>query len=167
MKKLFFISALSLSTFLFQKNADAQLLTLDTIIGIPQNVIITQTETLSVIISKSGGATFAGDLTIFFHSLSDSGAADTLVHFSQYTLNSTVDTISAIFTFNEASLDEGDNIVVVWPASSMQPQEVNEDSLQYNIHLSGVGVNENKHRESITVYPNPSRSKVQLFYAFP
>src|SRR5690242_20581404 len=124
MKKLFFISAIFLSTFLFQKQADAQLLTLDAIEGVPDTVILSETDTLMIVLSKAGGATFAGDLTLFFHTQSDSGgAADTLIHFDQFTLNSTVDTIVTSFTFNEASLDAGDNIVVVWPASSMQPDE--------------------------------------------
>src|SRR5262245_43890797 len=100
MKKLFFISALFISTFLFQKHADAQLLTLDTIYGVPNNVIISQLETLTVVISKAGGVTFAGDLTIFFHTLNDSGPADTLVHYDQYTINSTVDTITIEYLFN-------------------------------------------------------------------
>lgn len=168
MKKLFFISALFISTFLFVKQADAQLLTLDTIAGVPDTVITSEMDTLTIYISKSGGNVFSSDLTLYFHTESDSGgSADTLLYFPQYTLNSTTDTILVIFIFNEASLDAGDNIVVVWPASSMQPQDVNGDSLTFHIHLAGVGIDEKKHRQSITLYPNPSRSKVQLFYGFP
>jgi len=166
MKKLFFISAIFLSTFLFQKQARAQLLTLDSIAGFSDSVMINQVETLTVYISKSGGATFAGDLTIFIHALNDSGPADTLVHFVQYTLNSTIDSFIVTYSFQAASLDAGDNIVVVWPASSMQPQDVNGDSLEIHVILK-VGIDEISHRQSITVYPNPSRSNVNLFYDFP
>jgi hypothetical protein len=169
MKKLFFISALFISTFLFQKHADAQLLSLDAILNFPDTVVGDQTDTMAVVVSKSGGAIFTGDLTVFFHALNDSGPADTIAHFDLITIsaNTTADTIEVLYTFKESQLDAGDNIVVVWPASVSIPQEVNGDSLTFHVWLKNIGVEENKHRQSITLFPNPSSAKVRLFYSFP
>jgi hypothetical protein len=168
MKKLFFIPVLFISIFFFQKQAAAQLLTLDTIAGFPDTVNISATETLTVFMSKSGGNVFSGDLTLFFHTQSDTGgAADTLLHFDQYTLNNSVDSITTNFTFNESCLDAGDNIVVVWPSSSMHPLDVNGDSIYFHIVLAGVGIDENNLRQSIMLYPNPARSEVRLRLGFP
>jgi hypothetical protein len=168
MKKLFFIPVLFISIIFFQMQAAAQLLTLDTIAGIPDTVTFSETHTLTIFMSKSGGNVFSGDLTLFFHTQNDTaGAADTLLHYDQYTLNSSTDSITTNFTFNESCLDGGDNIVVVWPSSSMQPLEVNGDSIYFHIVYEGVGIDENNHRQTMMLYPNPARSEVRLRLAFP
>ena len=169
MKKLFFISALFLSTLFFQKEACAQLLSLDTLIGFPDTVIDNQAVSMSALISKGGGFTFSGDLSIYIRSMNDSLNVDTLYYNPQYILsaNTFTDTVELIYTFKASNLDAGDNIVVVWPSSSMIPQEVEGDSLYFNLFLKGVGVEENQHRQEVMLYPNPSRSEVQLILSFP
>jgi len=169
MKKLFFISALFIYTFFFPQAAKAQLLSLDAIEGIPDTVVDNQLVGLSALVTKAGGIAFTGDLTLFIHALNDTSDADTLFHNPNYVLsaNTFSDTLEMTYVFLATNLDAGDNIVVVWPSSSMIPQEVEGDSLVFNVYLKNVGIDENKHRQTVMLYPNPARSEVRLRLGFP
>jgi len=169
MKKLFFISTFFITIFLFQKNADAQLVSLDSIRGIPDTVIDNQLVSFIVYFSNSGGAIFSGDLTLFLHSDNDTSPPDTIFHLDTLTIsgNTLIDSTEGFFTFTAAELDAGDNIVVVWPSSASASQYVQNDSLVFHVFLKNVGIPEIEQRQSLFVYPNPSHAEVQLRFGFP
>lgn len=169
MKKLFFITVLILSFFFNPRIISAQTLSLDTIDGIPDTIYTSQQLQLGIIMVKSGGAFFSGDLSIQMHSVGTVSEIDTIFRDSLYNLsgNTFGDTINLTVDFNETNLDAGDNIVVVWPASASIPMEVDNDSVVYGVFLKGVGIQENEFRQSMLLYPNPSHSSLQLFFGYP
>ena len=170
MKKLFF----TLFTFIFfslcQKNAGAQAVHLDSIASFPDTIQFdNEVVAMTIYISNSGGIFFNADIAILIHSLTDSTAADTLYYNPNYQIsgNTLSDTISISHTFKAADFDGGDNIVVVWPASSQLPIAVSGDSLTYDLYFKGVGVAEYGFAQSVSVYPNPSGHDMWLRMAYP
>jgi hypothetical protein len=169
MKKLFFIPVLLLSFFFNSRIVSAQSLSLDTIFGFPDTVVASQQVQVSIIMVKSGGAFFSGDLSIQMHSVNSVADIDTIFRDTSYSLsgNTFGDTISLTVDLNETNLDADENIVVVWPSSSSIPLEVDNDSLVFGVFLKNVGVAENAFKQSILLFPNPSHSILQLFFAYP
>lgn len=169
MKKILFILTLIFSVFLSEKNASAQTLRLDTIIGLPDTVSQQQVVTLSLLISNSGGFLFNGDLLVLMHALGDTTGADTLFYDSNYSIsgNTFYDTIEVAHTFDAAELDAGDNIVVVWPSSAQSPLAVNNDSLTFNIFFLNTGIRENGLLVALHVYPNPSGGIIRIQWSDP
>ena len=163
MKQLFFVLALLVSVFSFEKNTSAQSLHLDAIDGFPDSVIDGQVVGMSIIISNTGGAFFNSDLAILIHTDSSLSPVDTLFYDTSYTLQNTfTDTIVITHTFNAADYDEGDNIVVVWPASSQSAILVDPDSLVFPLIFRHLGVPENDPGQEVSLYPNPAAHFVNL-----
>ena len=169
MKKKLFLLIIFISVFAFQKNTVAQTIRLDSIIGFPDTVTDFQAVNMDLLISNSGGILFSGDLIVFFHSLGDTSGPDTLYYNQNYTLsgNTFYDTVHISHTFTAAELDGGDNIVVVWPASSQMPLQVSGDSITDTIYFNNVGISENKSLQAIRLFPNPSNEKIGFLMANP
>jgi hypothetical protein len=169
MKKILFILTLSASVFMSSKNAVAQTVRLDSIIGFPDTVSAQQVVSMSLLISNSGGFLFNGDLLVLMHSLGDSTGADTLFYNANYSIsgNTFFDTVQITHTFNAAELDAGDNIVVVWPSSVQSPLAVNTDSLTINVFFLNTGIEEQAGQQALLIYPNPSGGIIRIQWAYP
>jgi len=167
MKKLFFIFLLCTPFFFIEQNASAQTLRLDSVVGWPGFVIDSQVVGLQLFISNTGGTNFMGDLAILMNSTQHDTVPDTLYYDPNDTIpgNAFYDTIEITHTFNAADLDDGDNIVVVWPASSQV--SVIQDSLHFNLYFNHMGVEENGSPQTVQLFPNPSGEIVHLRIAYP
>ncbi len=169
MKKLFLFLTLFISVFLFGKSTSAQTIKLDSIIGFPDTVYAGESKTMDLLISNSGGFLFNADLVVLMHSLGDSSGVDTLYYNPAYVIsgNTFYDTLHITHTFEASELDGGDNIVVVWPASSQMPLAVSNDSLYFNVYFINVGIEEHNNAQSFLLFPGSSGGRMELQIAHP
>ncbi len=166
MKKLLLILIISANIFLIGSTCNAQSLRVDSIIGFPDTVIDNQQVAMSILLSNSGGTVFVGDLAVLMKAQNDS-TPDTLYYSPQDSIggNFFYDTLNVTHTFRAADFDGGDNIVVVWPASSQV--SVVHDSLTLHLYFNNVGIEENKMLQTVQLFPNPSAVFIKLRIAHP
>ena len=167
MKKLLFSFLIGLA-FLFQPTGShAQFrLFVDSIDGIVNPVVEGDPYTLSFHVqrSDSDATTFFGDVFILIRSESV-GLTDTMGIFTQITLPQYGDTtLIDTFTFESSSFDGGDNIVVVWPASTTS---ITPDTLHTHVNFSSISVEEYDPRQLFTLFPNPASRFLNLRYTDP
>lgn len=163
--KILLFSFIACLAFLLQPvKSNAQIrLFVDSIDGIPNPAVEDSSYFLSFHVERTDSdvTTFSGDLFILIRSESV-GVTDTMGIFQQITLFPNGDTtLIDTFTFESSSFDGGDNIVVVWPASS---SFIIPDTLHTHVNFSAVSVSENGPRASFNVYPNPARDFIRFVY---
>jgi hypothetical protein len=87
----------------------------------------------------------------------DSNAIDTLINAAVMDSIAPQDSITkqvTSFQFSSVNLDDGDNIVVVWPVARIAGES--GDSSSYHIYfVSATGIEKLQH-DPVTLYPNPA-----------
>ena len=169
MKKLFLLLNLFVCLMFRGEIARAQLVSLDSIGYWPDSVFDNDAFPLEIYFSNSGGVFFSADIAVIIQTGADTSTQDTLFYDSLYVLsgNTLIDSISVTHTFSSEDLDAGDNIVVVWPASSQLPIAITGDTLSLHVFLKNVGIEENERNQSLQLFPNPARDLLRLLIAFP
>ncbi len=166
MKKLLFILTFSFLTFRAAIICQGQVLSIDSILGFPDTVQDNQQVSMTFRLSTNGTA-FVGDLAILMNSTQHDSTPDTLYYNVNDSIggNGFVDSLIVSYTFRASNLDGGDNIVVVWPASSQA--SVNSDSLQFHVVLTNVGIAEVQDAQSIQLFQIPSSDFISLRITHP
>ena len=166
MKKLLFILTFFFLTFPAAIICQGQVLSLDSVIGFPDTVQDNQQVTMTFRLSTNGTA-FVGDLAILMNSTQHDSTPDTLYYNINDSIggNGFIDSLVVPYTFRASDLDGGDNIVVVWPASSQA--SVNSDSLQFHVVLINVGIAEVHDAQSVKLFQNPSSDFISLLITHP
>ncbi len=160
MKKLFYLLLLIIcgSSLFAQTHLKISNISGIPVTGIPNNIVYEANsyDSIYVTVVNDDTTSFSDSLSIFIKSGSIQ-FTDTLVHQSPVNIASG-DSISLFrsgYIFSPVYFEDGDNIVVVWPAARQTP--IQTDSLSFTLFFVSLVANvSNIQDEPLILFPNPA-----------